>query len=1036
MNGHLGFRWSGLRCLLCWNLVFLALSVGPLYGQAPALDIPLEQLMVRQFTTEDGLPSNDLNDVLSAADGYLWITSFAGLTRFDGRTFEVLDPQRDTALSTNGFVALHVDPTGKLWVGTQGDGPWGYEAGRLSPRASNGGSLSEVNSLLQDRLGDLWVGLEGFELYRYRGSEPTLVDSPALAGGIVHDILEARDGALWFATRGKGVVRLYDGQYRSYTASEGLPDEMASCLGQAEDGSIWIGLEKGLARLGEESVTTFPALDGIHVDDLLFDPLGSLWLATSKGLMRKRRGDDSFEVLRHGAGVTLDNLNSINLDPEGNLWLTSATRGLFQVHEGKFLNFSADQGLPIAKVHGVFEEASGELLVGTDEGVFRIEDRRKVLPMDLGAPLRDAKVMDFFRDRKGRLWISTYDGLSMDDGDSQRFFTTEDGLPHRHVRWVREDSRGQVWVGTIQGFAHWQEDGHFVLADELGPQATEFAFSFNETPDGRILLGTRVGLLIYSPDGSRKLYRSGKELPGGLVFSARSDAAGMIWIATPGGLARLTPDGAVSVLDRQGGLPKSSVYDLVEDDAGFVWMSSVEGAVRVPKRELDAFMDGDLPSVEVRVFDERDGMIESEFTGARKMLESIDGRLWFPTLGGLASVDPVRLPRNLIPPPVWITRMEAGGHDFQGVEVPVIPSGRQRVVFDFVALSFRAPSHVQVRYRLDGFDSEWIEAGEERTVSYTNLTPGDYTLRVVAANNDGVWNDEGAALSFRVTQNIGRILGWIALALTLVSLIVCMHRWRVRAVRRRNELLERDAVERSQLIEQLDAKNRELELFAYTASHDLKSPLVTIEGFLGLLEKDALDGDIDRIQGDLKRIRGGIRTMEQLLNGLLEVSRIGRLEDASVEVRLTDLALQASELLTAQITESGAKVDVDADLPRVLGSPSRLMQVFQNLIANAIKFAGEAPVQIDIGSRSEGSEEVIYVRDNGIGIDPEYHQKIFGLFDRLNAKTEGSGLGLAIVQRVIEVHGGRVWVESEGRGHGTTFCFTLGAGSYLESTKP
>lgn len=241
--------------------------------------------------------------------------------------------------------------------------------------------------------------------------------------------------------------------------------------------------------------------------------------------------------------------------------------------------------------------------------------------------------------------------------------------------------------------------------------------------------------------------------------------------------------------------------------------------------------------------------------------------------------------------------------------------------------------------------------------------------------------------------------------------------------------LHREIDQRRRTEEELVAKNAELERFTYTVSHDLKSPLVTISGFLSFLEKDALAGNRDRIQRDVDRIRTAAESMARLLDELLKLSRVGRMVNEPEDVPLTPLVEQVGTLLAGALGERQVELVIAPDLPVVSGDPTRLLEVFQNLIDNAIKFMGgrEDP-RIEVGVREVEEEEIIFVQDNGIGIDPRFHDKVFGLFECLDdrrATDRGTGVGLALVKRIVEVHGGRVWVESEGVGKGSTFCFTL-----------
>jgi len=242
------------------------------------------------------------------------------------------------------------------------------------------------------------------------------------------------------------------------------------------------------------------------------------------------------------------------------------------------------------------------------------------------------------------------------------------------------------------------------------------------------------------------------------------------------------------------------------------------------------------------------------------------------------------------------------------------------------------------------------------------------------------------------------------------------------------ERLEATRRERERLIEELERRNAELERFTYTVSHDLRSPLVTVRGFVDLLEKDVAAAHSERVASDLARIRAATSTMETLLRELLTLSRVGRVMNPPERVSLDALARQAVTLLHERLQAAAVRVDIRPGLPVVDGDRHRLLEVMQNLIENAVKFrSGQGEPVVEVGSRPGPDGPVVYVRDNGVGIDRRYHERVFGLFERLDPRVEGSGVGLALVKRIVEVHGGRVWVESEGAGKGSAFCFTLPA---------
>ena len=244
------------------------------------------------------------------------------------------------------------------------------------------------------------------------------------------------------------------------------------------------------------------------------------------------------------------------------------------------------------------------------------------------------------------------------------------------------------------------------------------------------------------------------------------------------------------------------------------------------------------------------------------------------------------------------------------------------------------------------------------------------------------------------------------------------------------ELAERKQVEeqRETLIRELETKNDELERFTYTVSHDLKAPLITIRGFLGYLEEDTLKGNTERMQADMTRIVEATDKMQILLSELLELSRIGRMMNPPEVVPFAEIVQEAISLARGSIETRGVRIDLASNLPAVTGDRPRLVGVVQNLVDNACKFMGDQPEpRIEIGQTKadEDGHPVFYVRDNGIGIEPQYQERIFELFHKLDAHSPGTGIGLALVKRIVEVHGGRIWVESVGGGKGTSFYFTL-----------
>lgn len=1028
-------RWLGVTLLAAVAYPAAGLSQTVPRGVDP--DIPLAQLVLRHWTTDEGLPTNVLLSVQQTAAGDLWISGFGGLARFDGIEFEVFTQDTVPALTASSFYGL-VEDGNRLWIATQDKGVWKFEDGRLAPLAAEQ-TLTSVRALQVDRSGVLWVGTANQGALRVEQKRLVPVDHPDLTAIPVRAVFEDRHGVLWFGTEGRGLIRLTDGRYETVGPATGLADASVTSLSEAAAGGLWIGTQGGLYRYLDGATGKSPQLEGVEIFGLAEDDYGSLWVAAEQGLFRRRAGSDRFEHLTSLDGRSLHSVNSLAFDHEGSVWISSYTSGLYQLRAGKFRNFTRASGLSSERVNSLYERSDGSILVGGDLGAVDVIADGGVSRFTSGTGLPEVRVRAFLEDSRGDLWISSYAGLlRLRDGE-ETLFTTASGLPTNQVRLVYEDSSGRLWAATRGGgLVRVAEGGGFEAFGVADGLPSDFVLSIAEDAAGNLLVGTQEGLAVLAADGEVTSYQAEAGLPGSLVFNASVDDEGVIWLCTTGGLARMR-DGEIAALTAQNGLPADAVYDYREDDRGYAWMSSNKGVVRVKKSELVAFLDGEREILEPDLLDEADGMAESQCTGATHMHLASDGRLWVPTLGGVSVIDPYHVPSNPVPPPVLIRRLTIDGRE---VAPPAasdaaidVPPGRRRFEFSFAALSFQAPEKVVVRYRLEGFDEHWLDAGRERKALYTGLPPGAFSFRVIAANNDGVWNSREAVLRVRVRPRFYQTPAFLLLvAGALIAGPWTVYRWRVAVVSRRSLMLEKLLVEqrrleheRTQLIRKLEMRNEQLEHLTYSISHDLKSPVFTIQGFLGLLEKDRRAGDEQRMEENLKRIREAAEAMSRLLDQLHKLWRMESRESRFERTDLGELARQAVAAVQGRLTDRKVEILISPQLPRVLADPTQIMEVLQNLIDNAARFMGEqSRPRVEVGCRLDGEEQVIFVRDNGIGIDPQFHDKVFRIFEKLDSAADGTGLGLAIAKRVIEAHGGRIWVESDGGGNGSTFCFTLG----------
>ena len=823
------------------------------------------------------------------------------------------------------------------------------------------------------------------------------------------------------------------------------------------------------------------AVVGVHED-----ANGRLWATTTRGGLHVRRsGEERFEPYLPFSGIDLrldeDLLFTSHLDAAQDLWLGTLAGGLIHLDLDP-KPFYCDHpdpadptSLATAGVTAIHATPSGALWVGTENGGLHLRKpgaagfRRYVHNPSDPYSLADDTVWALLVDRKGDLWIGTrfggVDRLSAGAEEDGRFEHINSEIFDRvGIRTFYEDQAGVLWIGTVGGGLFRRLASRVVEAVELrapdgdpaAPNITAILESeFSRQADSRstMWLGTLdKGLVRWDRRrGAVRAYRpeSGatSSLPHSRVRALHEDSTGRLWIGTQGGgLARLDPESETFEVYRSDrGLPNDIVYGILPDTLGRLWLPTNRGLARFD------------PALEVfHTFDAEDGVPSNEHN-AGAFATGPNGELYLGGVNGLYSFYPEHIHADPYPPPVVITSLQLAGQEVGiGEEVGgrvILERGMvettrlelgptDRVVsFELAALSYTQPEKNRFSYRMEGFDEEWIDAGSRRFVTYTNLPAGTHVFRARAGNHDGVWNESGLSLHVTVHPPFWRTWWFLGGGiLTLVGAAVTFHNRRTRwALKRATALLDlnnalegeisergRLAKERERLIEKLEQKSAESERFSYAVSHDLKNQLLTIGVYLGKVRRDARQGKVDTLAPDLERIREASRAMERLLDGLLEVNRREMHEGAGEDIVLNEVVEEAIDVLRRRRQVGEIQIEVAEDLGVVYGDSSWVREIYLHLIGNAIKFMGKQPEpRIQIGARRGTRPRQLYVRDNGQGIDPRHHSRIFRLFDQLDPSSPGTGIGLAIVRRTVEELGGQVWVESAGEGKGSTFIFCL-----------
>lgn len=1081
------------------TLLFILFQViQPRFVEQTTLKQSADTLISQNWTMDDGLPVNTVNSIVQDHLGYIWFTTYDGIVRFDGLEFKVYNHSNTKEMPQNRAVFMHVQEGVGIWVTLENGGAILIDENHQFTHFNekDGFTSSNTTQMMEDSHGCMWFStFEG--LYKYNGTEFTrMITRTTPEQNRISFTYEDTDGTFWVATH-DGLLHLNGKNVETYNIEAGTPQNEIFRIIRLTSGELLVGTFNGVytVRDGKMQISKqFERLEGVPVFYFYNDQNVTL-VSSSSGLYEYR--NEKRKLMFRNKITDIQFFWKMVKDSNGVIWLINTRGDIFQYRDGNLINLEDADQIGDYYVNNYFEDRESNIWIATARsGILRYKASRV---RTIGKPegLSSNNILGLYEDSRGRFWVGTRDdGLNVIDGNKITQYREAEILNRDIVHAIHEDKKGNIWVGYYQGGVdRFNEAG-------IKPYDIGFGAGLNDvraiyvSRDSAIWLGTHGGLVKFDPvDENHIVYTKEDGLSSDLIRYIDEDSEGGLWIATMSGGVNYFKDGnfthftkkdglasdnirSVYVDEREPetiwvgtennglsrikngkitsvgtdeGLPNHVIHYIKEDDRGWLWMSSNNGIFKVDKEQLNRFLDGERDFFNLVHFGQTEGMRNPEANGAFQQggLLTSNNTFWFSTQEGVAIFQTEPQGTNEIPPTVIIERLVSSTGDVFSPDSISFRSGTEAFRIDFKALTFVSPEKTRYRYLLEGYDEDWHEVKNERSVLYADVPAGDYTFKVLAANSDGVWSQKGASVSFTISPVFYEQVWFYLLVAGLLFLgyygaTQLRYNYLMRQQEKLKNIIEEQTAqlrnekneieEQSRIIKKqagaLEESNRTKDRFFSLIAHDLRNPFQAIMGYSEFLLQTINEVDKKEIEAGLQHIHSSSKSLLTLVEHLLDWASLntGKIRPNPEEVDLRELIERSHQLfehvarqkkihLTYEIEDEGY---IHADL-------NMLQTIVRNLVSNAIKFTPNSG-EVRIGLSREDKNYVIKIEDNGIGMSEELVNKLL----RLDSNTsrsgtnneKGTGFGLLICKEMIELHHGRLKIDSEER-VGTSFTIYL-----------
>ncbi|MFH2095627.1 MAG: two-component regulator propeller domain-containing protein, partial [Bacteroidota bacterium] len=792
----------------------------------------------RLYTVKDGLGQSQVLSLCQDKKGFLWIgTNGGGVNIYDGQVFRNLTT--DDGLAGNLIYCIVQDSKGNMWFGTdQGISMFDGNTFRTFS-IENGLPHKYVNELYIRRNGDMIIGTQDGAAIMKDDTIMVIEGNDQLRSTTVFSVVEDPEGNLWFGTSSKGVIRYSpDGNFRQYTVADGLENERVWDVNVNPDGGIWAGTTNGLNLIIGDSVTDV-SVKGSHMSSFIDDEGNTYFAVYSGWLVKFSKGDNLQEDEKYS--MKKYRFRTILMDTEKNLWIGSE-EGLVKFPSNKFINYNETDSLHYNNVFAFCETAPNEFWVGavskavskmtvnsvTQYATFEHYAFRNTEAYTVAGSMVFAILIDHMKN----VWFGSWGGVTRYDPENDIFynytneasdnesFIIEPGLSSKIVNALFCDSKNTIWIGTKNGITVYRDSAFINLNNIYSDLESQEILNIFEDQTGKIWLASKNGAFCIDGNNITR-YGENEGLVDDIVNTIVQDNYGIIWFATKKGVYRYDGKEFTRLDNKTAGLASNNIY-LLGFDNGYLYIGTNKGVDRLDTRSYN-----ENGKISIRHYGEYEGFIGLECNRNAFMKDSRN-RLWFGTIEGITIYDPAKDLPNTLPPKTYITdiKLDFSQFDFSPFSdsisvisnLPVnlsLPYNKNHVTFSFIGISLTIPENVRYKYMMEGLDNDWSPEMTKTEVDYPALPPGDYVFKVIACNNDGVWNKEPAVFSFTIKPPFWQTT-WFYIVVTLLAVVIIYFfiKRREANLRREKMILEEKVIERTAEIsrqkEIVEQKNKDI----------------------------------------------------------------------------------------------------------------------------------------------------------------------------------------------------------------------------------